>query len=328
MRDHPLLSWIAGLQDYPVLVVGDVMLDEYHWCSVSRISPEAPVPVCKVERTTVAPGGAANVAQNIVTFGSPAHLMGTIGKDGSGDRLVAALSEGGVSTTLMKRLGDRPTILKSRIVAHQQHVVRVDREDTTPISTDVAAQLWLTYESMLASVKMVVISDYAKGTLTPKLIHKMIKGARELGVPVVVDPKGQDYHPYRGATIITPNFSEFCAAIGQVPHSEEAIQKEGSKLLNRLKLDALLITRSEKGMTLMTPDRKLDIPTEAMQVYDITGAGDTVVAILAVGLANGMPIEWACRLANAGAGVAVGRLGTAAVSRVDLEQSLRNAITG
>lgn len=301
-----------------VLVIGDVMLDEYHWCTVHRISPESPVPVCQVSHTTVAPGGAGNVAHNMVAMGSQVAVVGTVGDDSSGDRLRTALKEGGVSIDGVVVVPHRPTILKSRIIAHHQQVVRVDREPSAVVSSRVAAHLWAHIQGVMPTVRVVVISDYGKGTLSDPLIKKTIGQAKQQGCPVLIDPKGSRYHKYRGATLLTPNFAEFCLAIGKTPTTEEAICREGKRLLQRLQLSALLITRSEKGMTLILPDRVVHLDTVAKQVYDITGAGDTVVAWLAVGLANGWSLESAAEWANRAAGVAVSRVGTAVVSVADV----------
>lgn len=312
------LPSLAALLPSSVLVMGDLMLDEYHWCTVHRISPEGPVPVCQVSHTTVAPGGAGNVAQNMAAVGSKVTMLGTVGNDSSADRLRAALKNSGVSIEGVVQVPNRATILKSRIIAHHQQVVRVDRDPLSVVSSRVSAQLWAHVQRMIPTVQVVVISDYGKGTLTDSLIRKTIQHAKQQGCPVLIDPKGSRYHKYRGATLLTPNFSEFCLAIGKTPTTEEGIYREGRRLRQRLQLSALLITRSEKGMTLILPDQVVHLETVAQQVYDITGAGDTVVAWLAVCLANGWSFERSAQVANRAAGVAVSRVGTAVVSLDDV----------
>lgn len=315
MGEMPSLS---SLSFASVLVIGDVMLDEYHWCTVHRISPESPVPVCQVSHTTVAPGGAGNVAHNLAAIGCQVSVVGTVGVDSSADRLRTALQDGGVHTEGVVAVPNRSTILKSRIIAHHQQVVRVDRDPSEGISRKVAATLWSHIQAVMPTVQVVVMSDYGKGTLSDPLIKKTIQLAKAQGCAVLIDPKGSRYQKYRGATLLTPNFAEFCLAIGKTPTTEEGIYREGSRLLQRLQLSALLITRSEKGMTLIMPDQVVHLDTVAKQVYDITGAGDTVVAWLAVCLANGWSLALAAQLANRAAGVAVSRVGTAVVRVADL----------
>ncbi len=305
-----------------VVVVGDLMLDEYHWCKVARISPEAPVPVCAIESTTLVPGGAANVANNLVQLGSYVALFGVIGHDSSGDKLVAALQKNGVDTQFLIRSDEKPTILKSRIIAHQQHVVRVDREETTPISQAYQEKIVSAIESASPGPDAILISDYLKGTLPDPLIRELIRLGRRLGIPVVIDPKGNAYHKYAGATILTPNFGEFVAALGYTPETESDIQQAALALAQTLQLDALLVTRSEKGMSLIESGQKWDIPTRAKDVYDITGAGDTVIATLTLAAASGLSWPVAASLANCAAGVVVGKLGTSTVTRAEIRESI------
>lgn len=296
------------------------MLDEYHWCQVSRISPEAPVPICKVNSTTLVPGGAANVAHNINSLGNTATLLGLVGQDSSGQKLMDKLAESKLDTSHILVDTHRPTILKSRIIAHHQQIVRVDREDSSPLTPALEKRLLAHAMICLLHSKALILSDYLKGTLTPSLTQKLIKLALEAKIPTVVDPKGTDYKKYTGATVLTPNFGEFQAIIKKAVHTEEEILKEGLLLIKKLKLQALLLTRSEKGMSLITQDgQKTDIPTKAQEVYDITGAGDTVIATVAIALSAGIDIITAAHLANLAAGIVVGKLGTATTTLSELE---------
>lgn len=321
MDSSALLSALSKCTNQVVMVVGDLMLDEFHWCQVTRISPEAPVPVCKVNSTTVVPGGAANVAHNISALSNKALLVGLIGKDSSGQKLITKLGEHKLSTEYVLIDSQRPTILKSRIIAHQQQIARVDREDASPISKSIEAKLLKHVEHSLPQVGAIILSDYLKGTLTSSFTQKVIKLASEANIPIIVDPKGNDFKKYTGATVLTPNFQEFETIIKKSVHSEEEILKEGLLLIKKLKLAALLLTRSEKGMSLITKQgEKIDIPTKAQEVYDITGAGDTVISVFSVALSAGVEMATAAHLANCAAGIVVGKLGTATTTLQEIEQ--------
>ena len=324
-KQTTLLQNLTQCKDKKILVIGDIMLDEYHWCKVGRISPEAPVPVCTVERTTLVPGGAANVANNIKALGSDPKLFGVLGVDSSGDKLRAEFKKRDIcDKTILKDVG-KPTILKSRIVANQQHVVRVDRESSEPISIKKRRELLSLLQDHLKDTTVLLLSDYLKGTLPDPFTQKVIATAKEKQVKVVADPKGSDYRKYRGAFVLTPNFSEFQAAVKKTLNTEKEILKEGLKLIKKLDLQALLVTRSEKGMSVITKDgEKTDIPTVAKEVYDITGAGDTVIAMVSVGLASGLSIVEASYLANHAAGVVVGKVGTSTTSIAEIETVIRN----
>jgi rfaE bifunctional protein kinase chain/domain len=313
--NQSLLKHIPQCRRKTILVIGDIMLDEYHWCKVGRISPEAPVPICTVEKTTLVPGGAANVANNIQALGSVPNLFGVLGNDSSGEKLLQVFKQSHIVCEHILLDDKKPTILKSRIIAHQQHVVRVDRENTSPISQKSRKILLDRAEKLLPTVDALLISDYLKGTLPVPFTQKLIQIAAKHGVKVIVDPKGNNYKKYKGATVITPNFSEFQTIINKQITTEKEILSEGLKLIKKLNLEALLITRSEKGMTVITKDKsKTDIPTMAKEVYDITGAGDTVISVVSIGLAAGLPISEAACLANYAAGIVVGKIGTSTTS--------------
>ena len=290
-----------------VLVVGDVMLDRYWFGDVGRISPEAPVPVVRIDRIEERPGGAANVARNAAALGATVSLLSVIGTDEAGTRLKRLLARELIATRLHR---DRSvaTTIKLRVIGRQQQLLRVDFERTP--SHEVLASKLRDFASMLRSADAVILSDYGKGGLAH--IAKMIVMARRAGKPVLVDPKGEDYSRYRGATIITPNRAELRQVVGGWT-SEVELTRKAQELRRRLRLGALLITRSEDGMTLYRPGERLHVPAQAREVYDVSGAGDTVIATLGAMLAGGAAIEQAVRIANRAASIVVGKFGTAVV---------------
>jgi len=300
-----------------VLIFGDVMLDRYWHGATSRISPEAPVPVVKVETEEGRPGGAGNVALNITALGGTATLVGLSGQDEAGDVLDRQLAEAGVATRLVRQ-SQFPTITKLRIISRHQQLIRLDFEDGFPGLDDDA--LMVNFKAALDDCDVVVLSDYGKGTLRD--VAGFIQAARATGRQVLVDPKGTDFTRYRGATLITPNLSEFEAVVGTCP-DEDTLVERGQRLLSELDLQALLITRGEHGMSLMQSGREPHhLPAQAREVFDVTGAGDTVIATLAAGLASGLPLDSATQLANTAACVVVGKLGTATATAQELAQAL------
>lgn len=301
-----------------MLIVGDVMLDRYWHGDTSRISPEAPVPVVRVGLIEERPGGAANVALNLAALGGHPQLLGLTGLDDASDMLQQLLTQAGVDCHFL-RLSTHPTITKLRVLSHHQQLIRLDFEGEF-LPND-AAPLVSVFSERMADVDVVVLSDYGKGTLIGS--RELVALARAQGKPVVVDPKGTDFSRYRGATVITPNRMEFEAVVG--PCSDEAMLIErGQSLLQRELLEALLITRSEEGMTLLRAGAEpLSIPTRAREVFDVTGAGDTVVATLAGALATGQDWPQAMALANLAAGIVVGKLGAATVTSVELRRAMR-----
>lgn len=296
-----------------VLVVGDVMLDQYWRGDTRRISPEAPVPVVKVLHNDVVAGGCANVAMNASALGAQVGIVGLIGEDEAGDQLDALLVTAGISPYWVR--SERvTTIRKLRVMSRQQQLIRLDFEQTPDPS--IAEGVLLKVAQYLPEYDILVISDYAKGTLVA--VQEMIQLAKQLGKPVFIDPKGTDFNRYRGATLIKPNLSEFQAIVGQV-HSDASIAQAGIDLLTRLELSALLVTRSEAGMTLITVDQPAQhLPTQALEVFDVTGAGDTAMATLAVSVASGLTLPAAVRLANAASGLVVKKLGTSVVTLDEL----------
>ena len=309
------------LPDYKhagVLVVGDVMLDRYWHGPTNRISPEAPVPVVKVTMVEERPGGAANVAMNIASLGANSRLVGLTGIDDAAKALTGTLNKVKVRCDFVA-IPTHPTITKLRVLSRNQQLIRLDFEEGFE---NVDAQPMLErIEQALPHIGALVLSDYAKGALTH--VEKMIALANKAGVPVLIDPKGSNFERYRGATLLTPNMSEFEAIVGRCDSNQD-VEEKGMQLLQSLDLTALLITRSEQGMSLIRRDEApLHLPTEAQEVFDVTGAGDTVIGVLAASIASGRPLHEACALANAAAGVVVGKLGTSTVSPIELENAIR-----
>lgn len=300
-----------------VLVLGDVMLDRYWFGSTNRISPEAPVPVVKVQENEDRAGGAANVAMNIASLNVPVILHGLIGQDDAGRALDKLLKSHQIQNHCVA-LESHPTITKLRIMSRHQQLLRLDFEEGFH-NVDSAPLLAKLREDLTACGAL-ILSDYGKGTLDS--VQQMIQIARAANVPVLIDPKGTDFERYRGATLLTPNMSEFEAVAGHCANEEEIVEK-GLKMIADFELSALLVTRSEKGMTLLRPNSEpFHLPTQAREVYDVTGAGDTVISVLATAIADGRPLEEACYLANAAAGIVVGKLGTSTVSPSELENAI------
>jgi rfaE bifunctional protein kinase chain/domain len=295
-----------------VLVVGDVMLDRYWFGDVTRISPEAPVPVAKIERMEERAGGAANVARNIVSLGGQATILSVTGDDEAATALERLMREAGVRTSF-KRDRTISTTIKLRVIARQQQLIRLDFENAP--SHEILADKLDEYAAILAEHDVVILSDYGKGGLTH--VARMIELARVAGKPVLVDPKGEDYSRYAGATLLTPNRSEFRQVAGSWK-DEAQLTAKAETLRSELDLAALLVTRSEEGMSLFRPGGALHQPTLAREVFDVSGAGDTVIATLGLMMAAGLDLPEAMKLANAAAGVVVAKLGTAVCSQAEL----------
>lgn len=300
-----------------VLVVGDLMLDRYWQGPTSRISPEAPVPVVKVEQHEDRPGGAANVALNVTALGAGVSLVGLVGEDEAGSALEKQLQSARVNCAFSKTSGE-PTITKLRVISRHQQLIRLDFEE--PFSNDYADQIAEATEPLLSNVGVIVLSDYGKGTLSD--CQRLIQQAKAQNVAIMVDPKGSDFARYRGATLLTPNLSEFEAIVGPCKTEEELVRR-GKDLAKELELDALLVTRSEQGMTLIRVDKdELHFPARAREVFDVTGAGDTVISTLAAALAAGEDLPNAVALSNIAASIVVGKLGTAAISAPELRRAV------
>ncbi|WP_330924638.1 bifunctional D-glycero-beta-D-manno-heptose-7-phosphate kinase/D-glycero-beta-D-manno-heptose 1-phosphate adenylyltransferase HldE [Candidatus Sororendozoicomonas aggregata] len=299
-----------------VLVVGDVMLDRYWHGATSRISPEAPVPVVRIGQVEDRPGGAGNVALNIAALGSAAWLVGATGADEEADSLQSRLRAAGVYCDFTQIPGV-PTITKLRVISQHQQLIRLDHEESFEgLSGDMIETKAV---ELMKGIGAMVLSDYNKGTL--KDFPRLIALARERGIPVLADPKGADFKRYRGATVITPNLTEFEAVVGHC-ESEHVLVEKGQQLLRELGLEALLITRSEHGMTLVQASGEQHFPARAREVFDVTGAGDTVISILSAALAAGGSLPQASALANIAAGIVVGKLGTSTVSMPELRREV------
>ena len=295
-----------------ILIVGDVMLDRYWFGEVNRISPEAPVPVVRVERREERLGGAANVARNAATLGAQTGLLGVIGQDEAGAVVEGLLTDLGISSYL-NRDPAISTIIKLRVIGRQQQLVRVDFEDAP---TDTVLRDKLTqFNALIDNYDVIVLSDYAKGSLVN--VADMISVGKKLGKRLLVDPKGDDFARYKGASILTPNRSELIRITGNWK-SEEELTTKAQNLRRSLDLEALLLTRSEEGMRLYQENEVVNFPAVAREVYDVSGAGDTVIATLAVMLGNGVALAEAVRIANLAGGIVVGKLGTATVTREEL----------
>lgn len=312
-----------------VLCVGDVMLDVFINGGVKRISPERPVPVFNFLGRQDVAGGAANVARNIASLGGMCTLVGVVGEDAAAVTLADAATEGGGIAADLVPTASRPTTEKTRFVSQGNHLLRVDVENAAPIDASTADAVVDAVMRELPSVGVVVLSDYAKGVLTDDVLYRVIAAARNRGVPIVVDPKSNDLSRYAGATVVTPNSSEMQAMTGVDTHEDELAAEAGRSALADTTIDALLITRSQRGMTLVERDAgTLHIPTMARAVYDVVGAGDTVVAALALALGAGFGLADSAIIANAAAGVVVGKPGTATVTPDELRDELSVAIAG
>jgi len=306
------MTILTSLERARILIVGDIMLDRYWFGEVNRISPEAPVPVVRVERSEERLGGAANVARNAATLGATTGLLGVIGDDEAGRAVETLLQELGVSS-YMARDQAISTIIKLRVIGRQQQLVRVDFEDAP---TDTVLRDKLTqFNALVDNYDVIIFSDYAKGSLVN--VADMIAVARKHGKRILVDPKGDDFSRYAGASILTPNRSELIRIVGQWK-TEEELTTKAQNLRKSLALDALLLTRSEEGMTLYQENQVGNFPALAREVFDVSGAGDTVIATLAVMLGNGVALSEAVSIANQAGGIVVGKLGTATVTREEL----------
>ncbi|MBU3758868.1 MAG: D-glycero-beta-D-manno-heptose-7-phosphate kinase [Candidatus Omnitrophica bacterium] len=301
------------------------MLDQFVWGSVNRISPEAPVPVVNVQRESYMPGGALNVANNIRTLGGTVYPCGVVGRDLEGRMLVKTIRREGIETGGVIYDESRRTTLKTRIIAHSQQVVRFDREKAEDISREDRARIMKFIQSVIGKTDVIIVEDYGKGVIQPPLLEELLRLARKHKIPVVVDPKEKHFSYYKGATSITPNRKE---AYGAIENSASMSLKElGSRLLQKLELESVLITLGEDGMALFEKDGSMtQIPTAAREVYDVSGAGDTVISVFSMALAVGAKMKDAARIANIAAGIVVGKLGTATVSPEELERALEQEV--
>jgi D-beta-D-heptose 7-phosphate kinase/D-beta-D-heptose 1-phosphate adenosyltransferase len=317
---------VAGIAGRRVVVWGDVMLDEFVWGDVSRISPEAPVPVVDIRRESVRLGGAANVLANLIALGARAAVVGVVGRDRAGERLQAALDAAGARDTAVGLVCDesRPTTIKTRIIAHNQLVVRADREQRVPVNAATEALLIDALVAALQEADAFVVSDYDKGAVTPRVLGEILPRAFERKIPVLVDPKMRNFDAYHPATVVTPNHHEALRLTNTEDDSDAGMAAAARLLRERLNCESVLITRGEHGMLLLERDAApVYVETVAREVYDVTGAGDTVIATLAAALAAGASLVEAAALANHAAGIVVGKLGTATAGVEELINSFK-----
>jgi len=320
-----LTQVIENFSHHKVLVVGDIMLDHFIWGKVSRISPEAPVPVVEIVKETFLLGGAGNVANNIHRLGGAPILGGVVGEDGEAKKIVDLLEETKAPATSIIKDPARPTTMKTRIIAHHQQVVRADREKLENISPQIEEKLISFVESVIDEVEAIVISDYNKGVITSRLMESLLPAAAKRKLPVVVDPKWQNFPLYKPISLITPNLVEAERITGITISDEDKLIQAGTWILNSVGCEGVLITRGKKGMTLFQPGGEADwrhIPTVAKEVYDVTGAGDTVVSSLTLALLAGASIPEAALIANYAAGLVVGKVGTATLTISELQQAI------
>ena len=293
------------------------MLDEFIWGKVRRISPEAPVPVVEVVDETYRLGGSGNVAANVQGLDGSAIPIGVVGRDAASSRIVELLEKAGIETCGLVR-ADRPTTVKTRILAHSQQVVRTDRESKKPLSAELNAELANLFTQFLPKAAAVIVSDYDKGVVNRELMTDILPKAKQRGIPVFLDPKVHHADYYRPITLITPNHREAELLSGLAIDNEQALEQAGRKLLEKFGCEYVLITRGEEGMSLFNGTGSHHLPTFAREVFDVTGAGDTVIAALALGRSGGATMEESAVLANHAAGIVVGKVGTATVSRAEL----------
>jgi D-beta-D-heptose 7-phosphate kinase/D-beta-D-heptose 1-phosphate adenosyltransferase len=322
-RAAELAARMAGRR---VVVWGDVMLDEFVWGDVTRISPEAPVPVVNIRRESVRLGGAANVLANLIALGARATVVGVVGRDRAGERLADALDQAGALDAAAGLVADetRPTTTKTRIIAHNQLVVRADREQRVPADATTEARLIDALAAALPEADAFVVSDYDKGAVTPRVLAEILPRAFERNIPVLVDPKIRNFDAYRPATVVTPNHHEALRLTNTEDDTDAGIADAARLLRERLGCESVLITRGEQGMMLLERDAApVYVATVAREVYDVTGAGDTVIATLAAALAAGASLVEAAALANHAAGIVVGKLGTATATAEELINSFK-----
>ena len=318
---------VSNFRRSSVLVIGDLMLDEFIWGEVSRISPEAPVPVVWVKKESFMPGGASNVANNLRALGADVHLAGVIGDDENGAILKGELEQKGIRTAGIVTDDSRPTILKTRVVAHHQQVVRIDKENKDRLKDAVVDKLAAHIESMIRNVDAVIVEDYAKGVITPALLKKIIPLARRNKKIIAVDPKEEHFKYYKGISVITPNNHEASKAVGFEINDDATLKKAGMKLLSKLGCGIALITLGENGMAVFQKNRPMEhIPTVAQEVFDVSGAGDTVIASYTLSLAAGADPVSAAHISNCAAGIVVGKVGIAVVMPDELLDRIRKEL--
>lgn len=322
-RAHTLIDGFSGAK---VLVIGDLIMDHFIWGKVKRISPEAPVPVVEVTEESLMLGGSANVVNNVRSLGGGCLVTGVVGRDYDGRKLTRKLRDKGVDTSGIVVDAARPTTLKTRIIAHNQQVVRYDRENKSRIDEGGTEKVLRYIKKAAREADVVVLSDYAKGLITEDLVQRINGICAEAGIPVAVDPKVEHFDYYRGVSVVTPNNLEASQASGIEIEDGETLKRAGETLMARLGCRALLVTRGEHGMCLFENGTETHIPTVAKEVYDVSGAGDTVIGVLALSLATGADYRESAILANFAAGVVVGKIGTATVTPDELKRAVSEGL--
>ncbi|HEY0081103.1 MAG TPA: D-glycero-beta-D-manno-heptose-7-phosphate kinase [Pyrinomonadaceae bacterium] len=316
---------VERMRGRTVVVYGDVMLDEFVWGDVTRISPEAPVPVVEIKRESVRLGGAANVLANLLALGARASVVGVVGADAAGERLKKELGAVGALHAERALVTDasRPSTIKTRIIAHNQLVVRADRERRTPVEARTEENLVEVLRGALREADAFVVSDYDKGAVTPRILSEVLPIAERAGLPALIDPKIRNFDSYRPATLVTPNHHEALRLTGSEDDTDEGMARAAREIRARLGCRSVVITRGEQGLMLLEEDGEpIFVPTVAREVYDVTGAGDTVIATLSAAVAAGASLVEAAMLANHAAGIVVGKLGTATADAAELVASI------
>lgn len=327
LKYNRAMDILSNFKKGVALVIGDLVMDHFIWGKVRRISPEAPVPVVEVNSESLMLGGAANVVNNIHSLGGRVLVCGVIGKDDAGKKLVYELKQKGIPPEGVIVEGDRPTSVKTRIIAHSQQVVRFDREKREKIHLDAMKSIIDYTKKKIGSVGVVVISDYAKGVISEELVEEVISIARKNNKPVAVDPKVSHFDFYKNVSIITPNNDEASQASGIDIEDNTSLLRAGEVLLNKLGSEAILITRGEHGMSLFENNGGIThIPTVAKEVYDVSGAGDTVIGSVALAIASGASFKEAAVISNFAAGIVVGKVGTATVTPKELKKAVKNGL--
>jgi len=324
-----LKTIISNFGKSRVLVLGDLILDQFIWGKVERISPEAPVPVVWIDRESFMPGGASNVANNIAALGGKVDIVGIVGNDERGAILKSELDQRGIGTSGIIRDKTRPTILKTRVIAHKQQVVRIDKEVSLAVNKRLIGKLANIVKNKLDNIDILIIEDYGKGTITSELLKIIIPLARKKRKIVAVDPKEEHFSLYKGVDVITPNHKEASIASGVNIANKKTLDEAGKLLLKKLKCSTVLITLGERGMSVFKEGvRPVHIPTLAQEVFDVSGAGDTVVGVFSLSLASGATGVQAAHIANVAAGIVVGKIGIAVVDQDELIARIKREIIG
>lgn len=320
------MKQLENFSKVKVLIVGDVMLDRYWWGSVNRISPEAPVPVVHLKQTSLIAGGAANVAVNIAGLTAKPILVGIVGDDKEAEIFPTLLSKSKISHDYLIKLPNHQTTTKTRIIAHSQQVVRIDQESKLSFTSFEEDEIWEKIKYLIEQIDLIVVSDYNKGFLTENLLKRLITTAREYDKFILVDPKGKNFSKYRGATILTPNLKEVAEACGMDESEPNVLDEASRKIFSSLQLKALLVTQGGEGMTLFENSNKTThLSARARKVYDVTGAGDTVISTLAVALGAGAGLAESANAANIAAGLVVEQVGTSTISFNELKNSIETS---